>query len=476
MANSVALIPHGRRPAIGSPRASGRGSERTAEASMLAGPSTRRRWLVILSFWFLVFATVFNFNAIAVRMTGKVQAFSYMLLALCLIVILRQIHRMNRDLGRLGWVFVAFLASYVALGYVNPERIQFQWVQRDRTISAILMIVAAALGAAHAAEVFKLHTIFRTFLWICMAATLMIFIAERLPWLFHVVRASDDGRETGTGLTPVSSGHVAVITVVLAFACLANARYWFVYVACIVVASIAVVMTMSRAPLLELFAVLLVQAKFGPRARRKTILFIVFLMSIAAFWFVMYGADSIPGLSPNQRFRIASVRRIITLQFDNEDATGRLVLNKMALHYISRRPIFGNGLGFMVPMPGTHMFAPGGLGPHNVLFMVWGDSGLIPAILYLVCLGMFGWYAWRCPSQTIRTVAISYLSMVLIMTVTEHSMLLLREQNVTLGICIALLIACHRAQARIVSQARGRRVPVRMVSMPQRAAVAHGTS
>jgi O-antigen ligase len=202
----------------------------------------------------------------------------------------------------------------------------------------------------------------------------------------------------------------------------------------------AAVLTFSKAAFVNIslifftFLILLTIGKtkgafFYSKIRLK--LFILFLFS--GLIIVSLNFSYIQSLlTLEQTSRIEQFLSLLNGNVDSETTTRRSDIGIIAIDYIIKNPLFGYGLGTFHELPSLHV------GTHNEYLLVWGESGIIGLILYL----LFIYYLIRCSFQ-IKNLRIKFLLLLfaiffIVSSMVSHNILNTKFLILVMGLMLAL--------------------------------------
>jgi O-antigen ligase len=407
--------------------------------------------------WLLVVTCLTELNGLGVQALGIQRMFSYMILALCLIILLINRFTVVRDLGKSGWYFMAFLGSYVLIGM--PMNIQFdaaglldRWHEIEILLSAALIVLACAVGVSHLVLAFRLKWPFR---WLGIAALLMpatIFLSKFFPgFIAQMAPLADIGRMTGFYLNPNEAGSALCCAAAILFACLAyDKRRWWCVIG-LVACSAAVIWTFSRAAVITLGLLAILQAFIGGRRGRVVVLMMAGVLVAGIVWYVIRAAQGGQGLDPTQQTRINMLARIFGGELSDETTGSRFSLAMNGITHWLESPLIGHGLG-------GQRYVGESLGSHNTFIRVLGETGILPFGLLMLFFVMTVQEGMRCKVAPIRILVLGFMLVFFLGCMTNHGELVRRHHNVLLGLSFGLLAAAHEMEQVLAQQAR-RRVP-----------------
>jgi O-antigen ligase len=394
-------------------------------------------------------------NGLGFQALGVQRLFSFVILALCLLILGINRFTVVRDLGTTGGMFMLFLGSYLLIGMPigvdwSPAGLLARWHEVEILLSAGLIVLASAVGASHLVLAYRLKWPFR---WLGIAALTMpatIFLGKFFPdFISNMAPLADVGRMTGFYLNPNEAGSAVCCAAAILFSCLAydNRRWWCI--AGLVASSVAVIWTFSRAAVIIFALLAMLQIFIGGRRGRFAVLLMAVVLVAGIVWYVISASEGAQGLDRNQQTRINMLARIFTGEISDETAGGRFTLAMSGLRHWSESPLFGHGLG-------GQRYIREGLGSHNTVIRVLGEAGIVPFGLFILFFVVMAREGWRCKVLPIRVLVLGYLIVFFMGCMTNHGDLVRRHHNVMLGLCFGLLAAATQMEQVLSQQARRR--------------------
>ena len=320
---------------------------------------------------------------------------------------------LRQVLGSHGLCMLAALASYAVIGTAVAMLTNLEWQLRDpyyalRPWIAILVIIGGALGATAALR--RLGSS-RFLVAVLVLLGIMAALILATPLLvehvythlsateYHWLRARYS-RYFGTFVNPISAGTAACCAVVLGLTAMGHLRRPSIRVlggSVVILASIAVALTLSRiaAVTLGLILVLFLFAAPPHRRRRrqwsmlKAFLAVLVALLVAAVLYRETFQTSYQLVDRFLGFAATSHRGGLT---------ERLELLEHGLRIVAASPLFGKGLtslGWMEGTPSCQQMAVCGI--HNSFLQYWGEAGLVPALLLMLAFAALLANARRLP-------------------------------------------------------------------------------
>ena len=410
-----------------------------------------KNYLGVWTFWLLAIVLLSNLNAVVWMATGLREAFSVVILVLCLIILACFRFTIWRDLGTPGRLLVGTVLLYLlissrfgvslfAVGDVDG------WIMMRIYLSALLIIVAAAVAARHLVVAWPIRKTFRLLYLVCLLGTASIFLGMVWPGLYtHFDLHSDleaEGRQVGFFENPNEAGLAVCIAAAAGFAFLVLDKRKVLSIAGILLCLPAVLLTFSRTAILVFMLVTGTQLFISKLVKNKAALVAILAVAAGMTWFFVGAIGSGTELGVAQHQRVTAMVDILKGDLSDRTTGSRFRVMAAGLHHCLQRPLDGNGLGFMNRMPGV------GQGPHNTFLFMWGDGGILPMLLLVVSLVVFGREAWKCPIPAIRVLVLSFLVVFFATCMTSHGALLQRNVDLLLGVGFDCLVGARELSRR----------------------------
>ena len=408
------------------------------------GRLIRRRRIGIFCFLVLLFLSVNNLNALAVMALGTERLFSIPMLVAAVVTLLVFQIALVRDMGPSGLLFILFLTTYLVIslpiGIQNFSLdfyVRAHWVRMHLT--SLLVMAACAQGARHVMLAWSKQRLLLILYLITLVQVLMVFVGMAFPKLIYADSGPlIEGRFSGFFRNPNAAGMASCACVAVGFAYLTVAKHKMWVIACMLLASVATVLTFSRSAFLTLFLLIVFQVLMSPVVKRKSILIVTLISMGFLTWFATVGVFSFVDVNYTQSARLESLKRILTLQIDMEEDTGdRFVAASAAIGHWFDSPVVGNGFTTMRRMPET------GLGPHNQYLLVLGEGGLLPLGTMFLFLGVFMYQAWKCKDRSIRSLGLGVGFVFACSCMVSHTELTNRSIAALLGVCMGTYAAVN---------------------------------
>ena len=403
----------------------------------------------VVAFLLLSAMILLNLNGAVSMAYGIDRAFSIVMLALIGIVILAYPSDIKPALGRPGKLYLLSLGSYLAISAlvrVSSYRYFSQpfWETYQIYLSTFPIILVFAVVGFRFARRGQLEWVSWRFWTLAVVGISSVYLSRAVPSLYRYATFSRaEYRYSGFFANPNEAGLAGCMALALGLGWLASGRKPLQVVIGIAILSGAIVLTFSRASLLLLVALLGLGAYWSPqvlKGRGKIAMFVVTSCMVALLgWFIFRGANRIGGLEELQRQRVDDIATLATQGDLNDDTTGgRLSLAREGIDLFLEAPLWGVGFGALRRMPGV------GLGVHNTLILVIGESGILPGVLFLCTFYIWGRTAWRCPERVTRLSSIGALLVLGVAFMVGHNVLEDRFLGAFLGLSFGSLSGAHR--------------------------------
>ena len=381
--------------------------------------------LAQLGFWTLGIAILVNFNHLFNMTIGMGWPISLGLTLCCLLLCLSIRMPLRQTSGLPGFLIVATLTAYLFLGLSVAVVSDNAWYFADRTLPlrvglAVLIVVATARGASAELRRLGVERLLGRILMIlavtCLAIPATPFLLNHvyvLPGHLVDIRDSHTYRFMGTFTSPNFAGEVACYAAGLALVFLNNGiRYRKFASVVLILSSVAVLLTFSRAAILTLVGLFLFSglsslSRFRPEPRNIVSMLLIILIG-GGVSLVIFAPERLPIAES-----YATDPRWVWLRtfgaFDEFAKLGsRAVLWSLGSLRIAESPFFGHGLLHLHHLADAPTCRLGvQCGVHNTYLMLWGEAGVIPFSLFVCFTGSLLWKAFMLPrSIATQTVAV----------------------------------------------------------------------
>jgi O-antigen ligase len=215
----------------------------------------------------------------------------------------------------------------------------------------------------------------------------------------------------------------------------------------LVASSVAVIWTFSRGSVIIFALLASLQVFIGGRRGRMTVLLMASVLVAGIVWYVVRAAEGERGLDPSQQTRINLLARIFGGELSDETTGSRFTLAFSGIIHWLESPLIGHGLG------GQRHIGEN-LGSHNTFIRTLGETGILPAGLFVLFLAVLVREGWRCRVPPIRILVLGYALVFFLCCMSSHGELESRPKNVMLGICFGLLSAATQMQLALQPRRR----------------------
>ena len=432
---------------------------------LMAGPH-------VLAFWWLALATQLNLNHFFNLVVGTGWFINIGILFGCVFLLLAVRVPLRRSLGAAGYLYVATMISYFAIGLYAAVVTGADWRTDYRNFSfyiglSILLAVAAALAATAALRRIGVEKLLAGILAIQTASCIAIILTPVLVDNFYAAigeyRHIAARRAIGTSANPNQAAALACQAFVLALAFVSSRRYRKVAMPAAAVAAAAAYLTRSRTAIVMLVVIgvffLLFRSSFKIRGRTRAYAVLTAVLVVGAIGVVRMTAPAISvDARPLGRFTFAR-----DLSLDTVYSMPRFRIWPVAVSFIAESPIIGNGLTQFLELPGAGFQCNDGLdlrsqacGSHNMYLMFLGESGIAPLILSLSFTGLLLGMHLKAPRSVATDAGAGWVIILALQSMAADGTFLLPGNAFLIG------LACAMAEysMRGVPAADGRAGPV----------------
>ncbi len=392
------------------------------------------------SFWAICIIGLWNINGLTAMMFKTNRIMSVAFLGFGLLVLLRS-NQWKKSIGRSGTAFIVFVLAYLSFATI----IRHNTVLLIGHMNSIFIVVVSAVATRKIVQSKGLPYLMKWVLILTVLGALTVYLSPFMSSVYakteKLARFNAQGRWMGFFGNPNSTGMagVAALGVCLAGWTLSSKEFPFKkYIPFLVaILGLGVLLTFCRSAIILYgglgLAYALVTFKFNKQM--LGVLFGAMVLVVLSVWFFTSGYKQY-NWTPGQLRRITSVERIMKGQSESADTGGRMTGITGGLHYWSKSPLIGHGLGSLHRMPVSYF---GGLGCHNTHVMLLGEAGIIGFIPYLSFLALFGWTSWRAKYKPVQTFCLAFFITFLAAGMVSHDILQDRNLNILLGVCLGLL-------------------------------------
>ncbi|RIK81125.1 MAG: hypothetical protein DCC68_09270 [Planctomycetota bacterium] len=417
-----------------------------------AAALARKSILGLASFALLIVLCLFDMNTVAYNLWGVNQAFSIVILVLCIVVLLLYRLTVYRDLGTAGRLYVLFFVALVAIGTpiglsADPEGILGRSFLIRLLLASLLIVMAAAVAARSVFLAYGVRFTLGGLFLLGLVIPLGIWISSYYPEFYRVRigESRDLSRATGTYNNPNEAGAAVCMFAAMVFAYMMSGRSKLLstvlVVGALMISALAILLTASRGAFVVFALVSLAQVVISPGSKKLVLslaaVAVVAGMAYAVFsyWVVREATDR------SQVERFESLGRVIRGEVTDETTGGRFELAMNGIREWQKSPLLGNGLGTQRRVGAAN------IGPHNTYILIAGEAGIVPLALYLLMIAAIVWQGWKCPVPAIRTFAMTFGFVLALGSLTAHGVLQSREYALMMGLCFGFLSAAHELKA-----------------------------
>jgi hypothetical protein len=398
----------------------------------------------------IVVICALNLNGVFSMALGIEQAASLVMLAACLLLILRR----GRTTGHLSFLlFVASISGYLLLGGLStghastPYPPEKYYASYGATIVLTWAIVGyiSSLDSVERREflIFTRNTL--------IVAAVSVWVSPILYQFYVNLPLSSEQRAGGFFANPNEAGAVAVFALVLTLAL--PFRRLPLQIATLLMATGSVFLTLSKTGmslLVILFVWHLVRNLKGPAIAVALICAAAVVATIQDPRVVLetIADQQYVEFDSYQRGRILAVADILGGQINETTTTRRTILWSIATERASQQILLGDGLGTAHYMVGGLFENGEWMGAHNTVLMLWNESGPVPAILFVAAMAAA---VAGCIKYRLCAVELTCLGVLAADLMGTHSALVTRYDNLMLAIVLGLVAAAARANNNVAT-------------------------
>lgn len=432
------------------------GRSPTAVAPKPRAPALAQRSAIgVATFMLLVIFCLYDLNTVGYQIFGVLQLFSYVILALCAILLLVYRFTVYRDVGPVGRVYFLFLAAYIAIGFPiglahDAAGLDARAHEVRLVLASGLIVAAAAVGSRSILLAYGLRNTMRLLFAMAVLLPALIWISWHFPEFYRVEvgKARDFSRATGTFANPNEAAAAVCIVSALFFAHMLVEKSKLFSTAALAVAAVAVYLTASRAGIIIFLGLALAQAVVTPGLKRIMPLLvggaIAASVVFAAYKFVASGNATDRSLVS----RMETLLLVMKGDVSDETTGGRFQLAMGGIKAWMNSPLLGNGLGTQRRIDAVT------LGPHNNYIRIGGEAGVIPLVLFCVLLATWLRYSWNCHVPAVRTFSAGVALVTAAVCLVSHDVISSREMAVVFGICFGLMSGCLEQRTAVEASRR----------------------
>lgn len=346
-------------------------------------------------------SVLINFNHLSNLMIGVGWPVSLGVGLCCAVLWLTVRAPLRQALGLPGFLALTAIASYLCIGggialFAGIRMPELYATLPAQAILAIAILTAAALGCSAAVQRIGVNRLLAGVLGIQAATCALILLSPLLVEHFYVLsprlEAIASDRFIGTFVTPNWAGVAACQAVVTAFSLL-DSPYRRRALIVLALATAAVVSTISRTAIIALALVYLFflwPSPSIPRLKRACTLGLLGLLGLSAVALLLAGNLQAPTMRQEELVRQKTIAGDPRLQY----------IWPAAIERISESPFFGHGMSRFHELEGTPPTCAGRpCGAHNSYLMLWGEAGVVPALLLLLFVASLATLRLRLPGS-----------------------------------------------------------------------------
>jgi O-antigen ligase len=254
-------------------------------------------------------------------------------------------------------------------------------------------------------------------------------------------------RQIGIFTNPNTTGlHANYVLCFSLYSIISNRKYKFIWLLIVPCCCYAVFLSLSKAAILMTVLILLFYSLFIFFSFRKIslsgklIYFIFVGLLVFSSNYLYQNFEIILGnLSYFQKGRILEAIQLGQGEINDQTTTERSGIAKLVFPKIIAHPFIGNGFGSF------HQIKEHGLGVHNTVLLVLGESGVLPILIFLIFLLIFFKKTLSQEDIALKFLFFSLMSTYLMIAfLTSHNGLDERISNCILGIIIPSVILLNK--------------------------------
>ena len=389
-------------------------------------PAKRVSKLATWPFYFMMIFTITNVAALQTRFTGGEYALNpivFFAAAVPIVLFSRSQKSIPSSFFLTAWIFFALFSSVGFLGRHRPPNMS------DYNIAQIIIKLWIGLigipwltGRVVTRDQFPtfVKIMYGTVALACPLALLQVVDPNLLKgWV------NDEGRGAGLWINPNSCGMVCTAALVFTLIAPLRNKVWNLVLQGLFVATI--VATLSRSSIASLAVIFLA---YGCVTQRPaTVLKTIVVMAVIAFG----GTFALSFVGQGQKHvaeRVARVTGILTGRGAKGSELGRWETWGPSFEACKEEWLLGRGHGsmFRVVQIGA------GLGPHNDLLFIWGNSGIVALLAYLAFWANVVWISWRVRNRELRAVLAGFSLMFFFQCMFTHNVLAFQFVGVIIAV------------------------------------------
>lgn len=385
-------------------------------------------------------SVLINFNHLSNMLVGTGWFISLGTGLCCAVLWLAVRVPLREALGLPGFLAVTAAASYLCIGGGIALLAGIRIPERFATFPAqlclaIMILTATALGCSAAVRRIGVNRLLAGVLGLQAATCALILLSPLLVEHLYVLpprlEAIASNRAIGTFNTPGWAGIAACQAAVTAFSLL-DSPYRRGARIVLALATIAVFLTIARTAIMALalvYAFFLWPSPSIPRLKRACIIGLLGVLGLGAAALLLAGNLQAPTMGQEELARQKTIVGDPRLQW----------LWPAAIERISESPLFGHGLSRLHELEGTPPLCnlhP--CGSHNSYLMLWGEAGIVPALLFLLFVASLATMRLRLPGSVAVNAATGFGLVLGLDAMTTNGVPYMAWQNFIMGLGCAL--------------------------------------
>ena len=388
-----------------------------------------------LAFWLVATLCILNLNAPMRALLNVSRPLSLLILFGCIIGLLTNRYRPTLVVNKTGMWYLICITLFLLVGGLGSD---YGIDVLEGVINygvGILLIFCSAVSGFYSARdgeqqrfLFKLYLIF-------LISTCSVFFSDYLLE-YGLIEYRSEFRRSGFFPEPNEAGQIGCMTQAIGFALMRSTRKRFpiFLLSGVLLSYLAIFYTYSRASIITSVLLTISQLFFLRESRyfKAIAAFITALLLAAIFWLFTQGIERLD-LSFNAARRLDTTRALVMDQQISAETTGsRLLLFQVSIDKTLDSPVFGNGLGSLTPIKEI------GLGCHNSVLLIFGESGVLVGLMFVMVLGHWAWTGLQNRDRVLKSLMVNYLLVLFMAMMVSHTVLQRRFHNILTGLCFGL--------------------------------------
>ena len=397
--------------------------------------------LVLVLFFILLVFVIFNIPSAYYRLNNS-SLLSYFMPFVVLILTLLLFALPGRRRTILSDIYVAFFGSFLILIMFGRfiltgiDLTYFDYDYRKYVYNLIIFFCFFLAG----------HKLFPHRILFYYALCLMLLLGiSSIPLSFslglipsinestiadipYVIRTAKE-RLSGLYINPNNAGFFCSICMVLTLSFAVTLRKWYLQILFILLSIFTLgvcFITFSKTGILiniilcVLAFILILNRTLKGKQSRFLLFYIVIL--VGGFASAFSGRITEDLLTDDQFNRIEQLKSVLfEWRLDEETTTNRTAATKVALDLISERPILGHGYKSFRLFSQQEERINENIGVHNTYLLLWGESGILPFLLFLLFLISCYYFALVNTSGQDKYFCIGILIVITLYAFTTHN-------------------------------------------------------